>query len=556
MENRFTHILLVGLTLLSSISLFAQGDEATSGLHKGVVYVVEAYKPTITDAKKINDYPSITDSVYIKPDMEYSLLNQKKPINLKVMPINAARIKGEPIAQIYNGYAKIAGGNYSTFLGQANYTTVRDKNYSFGTNLDHLSSRDSETRQFNNSRIDVFGKKFINKQHTLDLGLNYGLDGYQYYRSPSLDIENTVDLNQRYDEIGANAGFKTFHQDSTGLHFGINFDYLNYKSRLSDDIRSTSENIFDITGFVVSPISNSTIARAVITSKTYGLSSFVDSSVNTLFDIKATAVTDKDRLRFEYGFDIFIAQVADESANMKFYPIIKFSYDVFDNIVIPYFNLGGNVTRQGFRGSVLENRFSSPNLRLQNTASMHGELGVKGTVSSNLSYDLQASFAKIDGMAMFVNDTTSRSFDCFNLVYDSITRTSVKLELGYEITDKLRLSQKTIYNSYTMKNISTAWHKPTWDVSLLAEYKLKEKLKVTSELYMLNGLMGRTYELDQEESVDLGTFLDVNLGVEYNYSNRLSAFIHLNNLASKSYQRWYNYPRYKFNVYGGFSYAF
>ena len=267
-------------------------------------------------------------------------------------------------------------------------------------------------------------------------------------------------------------------------------------------------------------------------------------------------MTDKDRLRFEYGFDIFIAQVADESANMKFYPIIKFSYDVFDNIVIPYFNLGGNVTRQGFRGSVLENRFSSPNLRLQNTASMHGELGVKGTVSSNLSYDLQASFAKIDGMAMFVNDTTSRSFDCFNLVYDSITRTSVKLELGYEITDKLRLSQKTIYNSYTMKNISTAWHKPTWDVSLLAEYKLKEKLKVTSELYMLNGLMGRTYELDQEESVDLGTFLDVNLGVEYNYSNRLSAFIHLNNLASKSYQRWYNYPRYKFNVYGGFSYAF
>ncbi|MCH7536021.1 MAG: hypothetical protein IH948_09850, partial [Bacteroidetes bacterium] len=127
---------------------------------------------------------------------------------------------------------------------------------------------------------------------------------------------------------------------------------------------------------------------------------------------------------------------------------------------------------------------------------------------------------------------------------------------GYEISKKLKISQKTIFYKYEMNNVTVAWHKPMLDLSLIAEYKLKDKLKVKVEFYMMDGLKARSYNSGEETRIDLPTFYDVNLSMEYNYSSRLSAFLLLNNLASKSYQRWYQYPRYNFNILGGFSFSF
>jgi hypothetical protein len=50
---------------------------------------------------------------------------------------------------------------------------------------------------------------------------------------------------------------------------------------------------------------------------------------------------------------------------------------------------------------------------------------------------------------------------------------------------------------------------------------------------------------------ELGFIADANLGLEYRYNKRLSAFIQLNNLASQGYMRWYNYPVQRFQFMGG-----
>jgi hypothetical protein len=55
---------------------------------------------------------------------------------------------------------------------------------------------------------------------------------------------------------------------------------------------------------------------------------------------------------------------------------------------------------------------------------------------------------------------------------------------------------------------------------------------------------------------NLGIIADVNIGAEYRYNKRLSAFIQFNNVASQSYQRWYNYPVQRFQVLGGVTVRF
>jgi len=40
----------------------------------------------------------------------------------------------------------------------------------------------------------------------------------------------------------------------------------------------------------------------------------------------------------------------------------------------------------------------------------------------------------------------------------------------------------------------------------------------------------------------IGSIVDGNIGLEYRYNPRLSAFINVNNVASQRYLRFYNYP--------------
>ena len=49
----------------------------------------------------------------------------------------------------------------------------------------------------------------------------------------------------------------------------------------------------------------------------------------------------------------------------------------------------------------------------------------------------------------------------------------------------------------------------------------------------------------------LGFLADANLGVEYRYNPRISAFIQANNVASQRYNRWFDYPVQSFQVLGG-----
>ncbi|MFT5970125.1 MAG: outer membrane receptor protein involved in Fe transport, partial [Flavobacteriales bacterium] len=51
-------------------------------------------------------------------------------------------------------------------------------------------------------------------------------------------------------------------------------------------------------------------------------------------------------------------------------------------------------------------------------------------------------------------------------------------------------------------------------------------------------------------------FIDGNLGLEYRYSNNLTAFINANNLLGNNYNLWEGYQSQAFNILGGFTYKF
>ncbi len=94
-------------------------------------------------------------------------------------------------------------------------------------------------------------------------------------------------------------------------------------------------------------------------------------------------------------------------------------------------------------------------------------------------------------------------------------------------------------------------------------YNLFDKFLFNLDLNFEHGRRALVTTVDDEVTVEnnqrikkLEFIADINLGVEYRYNKRISAFLQFNNLASQGYQRWYNTPVQRFQVLGGVTFRF
>jgi hypothetical protein len=92
---------------------------------------------------------------------------------------------------------------------------------------------------------------------------------------------------------------------------------------------------------------------------------------------------------------------------------------------------------------------------------------------------------------------------------------------------------------------------------------LFDKFLVNLDLNFEGGRKALVYAMEDnvtEENLQfaksLGLIADINLGLEYRYNKRISAFINLNNIASQRYTRWYNHPVQTFQIMGGITARF
>jgi outer membrane receptor protein involved in Fe transport len=94
-------------------------------------------------------------------------------------------------------------------------------------------------------------------------------------------------------------------------------------------------------------------------------------------------------------------------------------------------------------------------------------------------------------------------------------------------------------------------------------YDLGDKLVFKSDIYYISRQFAKTNEVQEGQSPQNGFYqkelkgvIDINIGAEYRYSERLSAFLNLNNIANQRYYRWNNYPNQRFNLLAGLTWAF
>ena len=89
--------------------------------------IIKEYQPTLVDAKKIEDEVDIVDTAKVEVELDYEFSNEKVNIEFIPDPIVPAKIKGEPMVRLYNGYTRVGIGNGLVPFAELYYNNLRSK---------------------------------------------------------------------------------------------------------------------------------------------------------------------------------------------------------------------------------------------------------------------------------------------------------------------------------------------------------------------------------------------------------------------------------------------
>ncbi len=543
-----TAILLPGMTGL----MLAQ-DEI-----KKEIVVVKPYEPSLSDAFKINVLPRVSDSISIRPDFNYSIEPRKFETAFHVRPISPAKLVGAPLKKLYKSYLKIGIGNYLIPLGEIRINSLRSKNSQWGLSLRHYSIN-GKIRLDNDEKVspgyfensgNLHGKKIFNKAY-LSGDLNGAWDGTNFYGYPtSLDTSlNEDDVKQHYLKLDGRIKMGSIHKDSTHLNYTWTLDY-NY----TNDRHKNNEHAFLLNADVNKRFRSGNTFGLVLSGNYYRTSLSIDSINNTV--VSAKPWIGKTTADFSYRVGVeMLADIRGDDVAPHFYPDAYLQIGVVRGILVPYLGADGKMQVNNYRSVIGENMYITPGLKVQNTShNLRGYVGLKGSLSQTVSYDISASYSMISKMPFYVNDTTTVLGNTFAVTYDDLRLTRIRGELLIRPSDRLSFLLLGGYDQYDLDNLEKPWHKPEITASFVTEYNLRNKILLDASLNYMGERFAPGTPLDTE-MITLKGFVDLNLGIEYRYTKLLSAFLRLNNILGARNYFWNQYPAIGFNVMAGFTYA-
>ena len=553
----FSPCLLVftGMACMPGTILLAQ-----SSLDSMTIINVGEYKPTIMDANKISDNPSFSDSTKKLPVSGYAINSKKIITGFDVEPIQPAQMVGEPLTKLYNALVKLGMGTYTTPYGELWFNSLRSKTSSYGVRLKHLSSsatlKNYGYAGYSDNEINIYGKQFL-KEYSLTGNLDYVRNVVHFYGyDASLYTKSKDTTRQRFNLFSGNVGLVSHYNDAKRINHDVKLYYYNLADKYG-----ASENNVKATGALQTAISNE-ILKINAGVDFYNYKTQYDTINNTIITLNPNFIATGEKYRINLGviaaMDVFI------QSKFYFYPNLDLSYNVIDDIIIPYAGITGELQKNSFKSFTDHNPFVLSSLPMQNTNKKYEFFGgIRGTLSSTTAFNARASYANVSNMPLFVNDTTELLQNKFNVIYDDASLLNIRGEVSYQQREKLRISLRGEYFNYKMKNELRAWYIPQVQITLAANYNLQDKIVVKADLFYIDNQFAKTYAADTINSTgkkvvskQLKGIFDANIGAEYRYTKRLGFFISFNNIANFRYYRWSNYPTQRFSLMGGLSYSF
>jgi len=546
----FTKIWIPVLILISFETLGQQEE----------VRVVKPYTPTLSGAEKIQVLPEIGDSVsYDRPEFDYRIFPKRYETDYRVTPIKPARMIKPELDKLYKSELKVGAGNYLTPLAELRINQVRNSGGTFGVLLKHhsmngkvkLDNDEKVEAGFNENTFELYGKRF-GRWTIFDYNAGAEYDTYMHYGVDTAftDTVTRPSLTHPFFNAHASVGFQSARPDSFHLQYNGTLEY-NYFTHDFDQM----EHLAALDGTIDQMVGDFRIGGD-LGLDFIGHQASWDTTLTNQFIIKVNPYISKSSSEWSFsaGLNTY-TEVRNGEVIPHFYVRGKFSFNIVEEVLVPYFGVDGYEEANSYMSIVAENPYVVPGLAVRpSNHRLFAYAGLKGKVTDYLAWNFRGSYSAIDDQYFFVTDTTNELHNQFTVRYDDMTLLNVYGELNIAPTASLRVFLKGNYYNYQTSREEYAWYKPDFDASLQARYNLGDKILADAGLFVI----GPRYYPSLSETGDPGklpTTIDLNLGVEYRYTRLLSFWAKFNNITAQPYYLWNNYPSYRFRVMLGFTYG-
>jgi hypothetical protein len=540
MVSRILKIIFLVLLIIPSL---VNGQE-TKDIDKVDIYT--KYKPSLIDARRVETQPELKEPEVKELKLDYSFPDLRYKVQPAFTPITAQSYRNKPNSFINGNFIKAGFGNYTTPLLHVELHNGKNKNYSHGLSLYHLSSNGPskyKQRSFMDDRIQLQGARFINGT-TLSAQIGYSRFAYNYYGYNQ--NENTFkrdSIKQALNNVTGNVHFDNL-KTSRKLKAQFDFDVYRFSTVQQNELGYRISNT--IGGKVANGELNLATAYEGMTSGPDSVSyfrHFVD--IHPYYKMKYKNVD----LTIGASSTIFIDTVGSD---FYLYPEFKVDYYVVPEKMKAFVGIGGSLGKGSTRTLYNENQFLAENqiLKNQNTSyKIYG--GVKGKLNKSFDYTLELSQQFTHNLPLYASDTFE--LHKFLILYDDVNIFKFQAGLNYTKFDKLNIGTFFTYYAYN-GDAAEAYQRPDFEWNTRISGTIKEKLSLHGKFYVI----GSRYALKigSGDIEKLKPIIDLNIGADYRYKKDLSFFVELNNLTNQTYQRWFNYPVYGLNGVAGVTFSF
>jgi len=474
------------------------------------------------------------------------------------LPIRVLTIKPEELTKLYGNYVKLGIGNYGTPYFKGYFHNKRSKEVSYGADVSHVSSSKGpvENARVSNSALNLYGEQYSGDM-TIGGKLGYAYDRYNFY-GYNHDIERvSLDtLKQTFNRLGAEIYFNNqLSKGALQYRGNLGYDYVkdNYTAR---------ESNFKLNlglGYAL----NENAAFNVDGDFSYISYKDAGSVGRTYFRLKPAYVRKTDLLNVTLGATLgYTNDTISTARAFNVYPNVRVAYELVDDQVQVYAGVNGDLERTTYNQLTQENPYLNQNVAVADVNKVLAAYGgVTGNLGRSVKFTAQVALQSFRNLYFFNNSPFDSSK--FDVLYDNGTTSVFNFfgDLSYNQSERLRLGIKADYNRYTLDGLAQPYHRPALQMNLYGSYNLHDKIFLHSELYYISSTFGQIarpsdllgYNLVLKETDDI---VDLNLKVDYRFSDKFSTFVMANNIFGKNYQRYVNYPNKGLQAIVGISYSF
>lgn len=560
---------------------FAQKKNESIGTE--TVNVVKPYSPTISDAFKVKENPSLDDSGnQPKEVIKYSILSVPVASTFTPSKGKAEGVEKAKKERLFNNYATLGLGNYSTLnaelfvnqdLGNNDYLAGMFRHHSSQGGIKDVELND----EFYDTAINIgYGQN--NRDNSWNVDLGYQNQIYNWYGLPA-DFGSTIP-DQRFDlvnSINSDHSYNTIWLGGNAEFTESIFSNLAAKFTHFSDSYSSSENRFFVKPTFTVDVMDQAIKTNVIVDHVSGSfkNNYLQSNTEavkygfTNVGIEPSFVIHENDWTLELGAGVFYSGDTENSGNKFYlYPKVNASYKLVGDLMIFYTGVDGGLKQNSYADFVTENPFLSPTLNMRPSSTQYNVFaGLKGKLANNVNYNLTGSYLNEKDKALFkANDYTEvitnedYAFgNSFGVVYEDIRTLRFYAELKADFSQNVTFGINGTFNSYNTDNVVEAWNLPTMKLSSTLDVNITKQWYAGLNVFYVgerkdmqaNTSLGANYA-----PITLKSYFDANAHVGYKFSDRLTFFLKANNIGNQAYQKWLNYPVQGFQILGGANYKF